>query len=1093
MLLIVSLCELSWLNDVSAWLDGTKLSQALTRLTTDGLRIPEIQGQIDKLEFHEESVSGASIILSLTSEIAEKFTERFKVVQSLKQAVEESYNRSHTYFGQWECCQIEYRPSNLEYDARFRQRVDVQRACVKISGTASKKRRYLDELVVSKMKQISNDFPFIKWQFFGSAEGMLTLFPAFGDKASCSGYDPRLRPWYVETAIPEPKDVVLVVDTSGSIGTNLMNITKEAAKILFSTMNPRDRIGVVSFGTVASTPGKFGKNCFSERLADATPLNLRYLEGYLESLKAQGVTNYAKAFSAAFRLLKNSYDGPDSTRKLMIFFLTDGLPSDDKANIMRTIKESNAELHNKVVIMTYGMLFAKKILLDIANQDGTSYGVDKTQNAMAGNFTSIDDTTNLRNTMGKYYDFFFKSGASYRPIISVPYIDAFGTGLLTTVALPVYHENKFIGVVGTDVSMEDIQYQINYLQRGQASYAFMANSFGRAMLHPLLPAPLGAFEDPIFIDIADLEPEPQFRDIVKSIMRGGDGNKTFVSKQFLARGGKVAEGVRVVELYSTYYWKSIPETSFTVGIVVPVGDSEGTLVNQTISPAAKFVYHRLDLVKLGEPCVHFTRYASKDAVVKFSAEAFTDPYNYLGSSETASTVAAYQKFLKQTNARNPGFKLGIRDTVRATRMVEDIWIQGSEGYMRYLVRQYIGTKNGVFLLRPGTLLAKSFDPTKRPWYNSAISNKGLITLTTPFMDADGAGPVISVVHSLYFGKRNNTNDHVFGVTGADIPLSYFTRLLRDGYPECKSGNHTCFLLDAAGFLILYDDFLFPNASAKTVEYVHITEKDKDLAEDLINRRFMKRKKCRDLRKLKLELFYEFQLPSQGANTLFNGKRCRRYQLSQLDGSNIILGIKLRERNCPTKPCTCSGDGMCSRKTELTCQCPCSSELSYDHCRNAFLSNRFPLCPPSRGILSTENVTDLPTTGLPKCFNPRCVTYPDWESCVGVAGCYWCVRDKRSKPLTTKYCADRSVCYGGMEVSVVDSIDYPKKNHNKTNDDRKGLPKGAIAGIVVGCLFLFISIIGCVIFYHKYCHYYAIGDSPDVQLEPSAPPCDKLFS
>ena len=92
-------------------------------------------------------------------------------------------------------------------------------------------------------------------------------------------------------------------------------------------------------------------------------------------------------------------------------------------------------------------------------------------------------------------------------------------GLSTTMALPVYHDNKFIGVVGTDISMEDIQYEIEYFQKGQASYAFMANSFGRAMIHPLLPAPSDAFEDPIFVDIASLEPAPQFGEIVKSIMR----------------------------------------------------------------------------------------------------------------------------------------------------------------------------------------------------------------------------------------------------------------------------------------------------------------------------------------------------------------------------------------------------------------------------------------------------------------------------------------------------------------------------------------------------------------------------------------------
>lgn len=73
--------------------------------------------------------------------------------------------------------------------------------------------------------------------------------------------------------------------------------------------------------------------------------------------------------------------------------------------------------------------------------------------------------------------------------------------------------------MGTDISMEGIQSQITYFQKGQASYAFMVNSFGRAMIHPLLPAPSDAFEDPIFMDIAALEPEPEFGDVIASIVR----------------------------------------------------------------------------------------------------------------------------------------------------------------------------------------------------------------------------------------------------------------------------------------------------------------------------------------------------------------------------------------------------------------------------------------------------------------------------------------------------------------------------------------------------------------------------------------------
>ena len=84
----------------------------------------------------------------------------------------------------------------------------------------------------------------IKWQYFASEDGMLANFPAFQDAADCSSYDPRFRPFYVETATPEPKDVVFVIDTSGSMHGNKILLAKAAAKTVLSTMNPRDRVSI---------------------------------------------------------------------------------------------------------------------------------------------------------------------------------------------------------------------------------------------------------------------------------------------------------------------------------------------------------------------------------------------------------------------------------------------------------------------------------------------------------------------------------------------------------------------------------------------------------------------------------------------------------------------------------------------------------------------------------------------------------------------------------------------------------------------------------------------------------------------------------
>ena len=61
-------------------------------------------------------------------------------------------------------------------------------------------------------------------------EGVYTGFPVFDDLAPCDLYDPRYRPFYVETATPEAKDVVLVIDSSASMTGKKFTIAKEAAK-----------------------------------------------------------------------------------------------------------------------------------------------------------------------------------------------------------------------------------------------------------------------------------------------------------------------------------------------------------------------------------------------------------------------------------------------------------------------------------------------------------------------------------------------------------------------------------------------------------------------------------------------------------------------------------------------------------------------------------------------------------------------------------------------------------------------------------------------------------------------------------------------
>ena len=97
------------------------------------------------------------------------------------------------------------------------------------------------------------------------------------------------------------------------------------------------------------------------------------------------------------------------------------------------------------------------------------------------------------------------------------------------------------------------------------------------------------------------------------------------------------------------------------------------------------------------------------------------------------------------------------------------------------------------------------------------------------------------------------------------------------------------MLDGAGFLVMHKDFLSPDIKAKDLEYVHITAKETDIAEDLLQKGHLVKKKCRNLEKIQMVNFYELSIPFRGLNTVSTGQRCRQYQLAKDAGSDAVLG------------------------------------------------------------------------------------------------------------------------------------------------------------------------------------------------------------
>lgn len=106
------------------------------------------------------------------------------------------------------------------------------------------------------------------------------------------------------------KDVILVLDVSGSMEGEKMEQARDALNYVLDHLNPEDRFNIIAFST--------GVRAFSNR-----PESLSALPGarrFVDDLRAEGSTDINRAILEAI-------DTADRQRPTIIIFLTDGLPT----------------------------------------------------------------------------------------------------------------------------------------------------------------------------------------------------------------------------------------------------------------------------------------------------------------------------------------------------------------------------------------------------------------------------------------------------------------------------------------------------------------------------------------------------------------------------------------------------------------------------------------------------------------------------------------------------------------------------------------------------------------------------------------------
>ncbi len=121
-------------------------------------------------------------------------------------------------------------------------------------------------------------------------------------------------PTVAKDAKPASKDIVFVVDTSGSMAGAKLDQAKKALEFCVENLNAEDRFEIVRFSTEAEP--LFGK------LVDADADQRKRASNFISALKPIGGTAISDALQAALKTRPGKSDRP-----FVVIFLTDGLPT----------------------------------------------------------------------------------------------------------------------------------------------------------------------------------------------------------------------------------------------------------------------------------------------------------------------------------------------------------------------------------------------------------------------------------------------------------------------------------------------------------------------------------------------------------------------------------------------------------------------------------------------------------------------------------------------------------------------------------------------------------------------------------------------
>ncbi|KAJ8360971.1 hypothetical protein SKAU_G00174960 [Synaphobranchus kaupii] len=417
--------------------------------------------------------------------------------------------------------------------------------------------------------------PSLIWQYFGSAKGFFRQYPGVkwhSDEHGVIAFDCRNRKWYIQAAT-SPKDVVILVDVSGSMKGLRLTIARQTVSSILDTLGDDDFFNIIAYNQEIH----YVEPCLNGTLVQADKTNKDHFREHLDKLFAKGMGLLGNALTEAFTLLNNfNQTGRGSMCSQAIMLVTDGA-----TDMYDSVFAKYNWPHRKVRIFPYL----------IGRESAFADNLKWMACANKGYFSQISTLADVQENVMRYLHVLSRPKVidhEHDTVWTEAYVDDTlphaqkmgginGPLLMTTVAMPVFstknqtrNQGILLGVVGTDIPVQELLKVLPKHKLGIHGYAFSITNNGYILTHPDL-RPLyqqsGKRKKPNYssVDLSEVEWEDRDHVLRNSMVNRKTGTFSMEVKK------TVDKGKRVLSMHIDYYYTDIKGTPFSLGVALSRG------------------------------------------------------------------------------------------------------------------------------------------------------------------------------------------------------------------------------------------------------------------------------------------------------------------------------------------------------------------------------------------------------------------------------------------------------------------------------------------------------------------------------------------